>query len=365
MKRYCALLLLGALLLQLWGCGAQTPAEERETAETAAVTEAETEAPTVRETEPVPEEPMYLKVSSITFSLAGDSEDIYMGLVPREKITWESEDPNVISVENGVLTANSVGTTTIRASCGDRQLECTASCLAETEEELKSLDPELLRKPKRMVPDVELDSPCTFYDNAVLVGDSISLMMIQNESKGNYLGDLLVLARNGTSLCGLVNRFKNIYYQACEMNLEDAIAKSQVDRMYILLGANDIACEPNRLAYFDNWDTMLARLRDKTPDLEIVVISNTPKCKTTKNSVGNKFAKYNAMVKEDNAKLEQYCSEHGCQYLNLAYYIEDHEGNMALEYNLDGDHMNDVGYLQWIKLMRLYAEYELAGGKIS
>lgn len=45
---------------------------------------------------------LFLKVSSITFSLVGESDDIYLGLVPIEQVTWESEDPSVVSVENGV-----------------------------------------------------------------------------------------------------------------------------------------------------------------------------------------------------------------------------------------------------------------------
>lgn len=75
---------------------------------------------------------LFLKVSSITFSLVGACEDIYLGVIPRELVTWESENPSVVSVENGVLTANGVGTTTIRATYADRQATCTAGCPRST-----------------------------------------------------------------------------------------------------------------------------------------------------------------------------------------------------------------------------------------
>ena len=74
----------------------------------------------------------FLKVSSITFSLVGACEDFYLGVIPRELVTWESENPSVVSVENGVLTANGVGTTTIRATYADRQATCTAGCPRST-----------------------------------------------------------------------------------------------------------------------------------------------------------------------------------------------------------------------------------------
>ena len=61
-------------------------------------------APVVPETEaPVLEGSLFLKVSSVTFSVVGESEDIYLGLIPRELVTWESEDPSVVSVENGAF----------------------------------------------------------------------------------------------------------------------------------------------------------------------------------------------------------------------------------------------------------------------
>ena len=363
MKKVFACLLLFAVLLSVSGCASETtPVTTAETAETDPVPE---ETTAVQETEAVSEEPMFFKVSSITCSLVGDSEDIYMGLIPREKLTWESEDPNVISVENGVLTANSVGTTTIRASCEDRQLECTASCLAENEEELKGLPADILRKPRRVVPEVDLTTPCTFYDHAALVGDSISYMLLQCENQGNYLGNLLFLTRGGTSLNGFVHRFKNIYFQGAPMNLEDAIAASKVDRMYILIGSNDLACEPNRVSYLENWDTMLKWIREKSPEVEIVIISNIPQCDSAAADRESSVETYNAFVKEYNGKMEQYCRENDCMYLDLCYYIEDHLGSMPADYNLDGYHMNDEGYMNWIKVMRFYAEYELAGGKIS
>ena len=242
MKKMLSWLLMAAILISFGGCGSQVepsettvqPAVEATAAPALEVAVPETEAPAL-------EDPMFLKVASITFSLVGESEDIYLGLVPRELVTWESEDASVVSVENGVLTAAGVGTTTIRATYNDRQLTCTAGCLAETPEELESLGFDVLCQPKRLLPEVDLQTACTYFENAALVGDSISYMMMQTESKGNYLGGLLFLARGGTSLNGFVHRVKNVSYRGVEMNLEDAVAKSGVERIYILIGSNDIA----------------------------------------------------------------------------------------------------------------------------
>lgn len=370
MKKFLAWLLLAATVLSLAGCGgAPEPQEAAEaaSAETTAAEEPTSEPQTApTETEPpVLEGNLFLKVSSITFSLVGESDDIYLGLIPRELVTWESEDPSVVSVEDGVLTANGVGTTTIRASYEDRQVECTAGCLAGTQEELDSLGFQVLSQPKRLIPEVDLEKPCTYFDNAALVGDSIAYMMVQVENKGDYLGKILFLTRGGTSMNGFVRRFKNIYYLGREMNLEDAIAESQVERMYILIGSNDIASDPQREVFMENWDTMVKRIREKSPDVEIVIISNIPRCASEAESRGSFFLKYNANVAEYNTKLRQFASENDCMYLDLCYYIEDHCGRMSKEYNLDGLHMNDPGYHTWMKVLRYYAQYELEGGTLS
>ncbi len=371
MRKILAWLLAATMTLTLWGCassGEMAESTEKPVEATVPQTQstqpAETEETVVEMEAAVEDASLFLKVSSITFSVVGEAEDIYLGLVPRELVTWESEDPAVVSVENGVLTANGVGTTTIRASYGDRQAECTAGCLAQMQEELEQLSFDILSQPKRVIPEVDLDTPCTYFDNAAIVGDSITYMMLQCESKGNYLGDMLFLARGGTSLNGFVRRFKNIYFQGHEMNLEDAIAASEVERAYILIGSNDLASDPQRAVFFENWDIILERIREKSPDVEIVIISNIPQYADEQGSKGEVFLKYNSLVAEYNEEMKRYCQENDCLYFDLFYYIQDHCGRMPQKYNLDGYHLNDTGYKNWMKILRYYAQYELEGGTL-
>ncbi len=373
MKKCVTWLLLTVMLLSLWGCGDSREPEDPAMDVPAVVSPVEgeptqatagsTEAP---ETEPaVLESLLMLKVASVTFSIVGESEDIYLGLIPRELVTWESEDPSVVSVENGVLTANAVGTTTIHASYGDQQLSVTAGCLAQTQEELESLGFEVLCQPKHVLPEVDLETPCTFFDNMALVGDSISYMMLQCENKGNYLGDLLFLARGGTSLNGFVMRSKNLYFKGAERYLEDAIAESGVERMYILIGSNDIASPPQRERFMDNWEIMVTRIREKSPDVEIAIISNIPQYADAVSCNSPAFREYNQNVLELNEQMRIFCQEKDCIYFDLYYYIQDHCGRMPRAYNLDGYHLNDEGYKTWMQVMRYYAQFELEGGTLS
>ena len=373
MKKILACILVIAAMFSICGCGASAAPEQtvQPTAETSAAVQLPEEAPsepqptpqeTTVETEPAfLEDPMFLKVSSITFSLVGESDDIYLGLLPRELITWESDDPAVVSVENGVLTATGVGTTTIRATYGDRQLTCTAGCLAQTQEDLKALDRSILIQPRCLIPEVDMEGPCTYFENCAIVGDSISYMLMQSESKGDYLGNILFLARGGTSLNGFVHRFKNLYYQGAEMYLEDAVAQSGVGRIYILVGSNDIGSADQRPAYMDNWNIVLERIWEKSPDVEVVIISNIPLGTSGQGDV----ALYNRLAVEYNEKMRLLAQEKGCMYLDLYRYISDHRGMIPESYDLDGYHLNDTGYQVWMQVMRYYAKFEQSGGTLS
>ena len=370
MRKIVAWLLLAATMISLCGCGAEEKTAEAIQQETAAaeIQAAETEVleTAVAETQAQPQEiSLFLKVSSITFSLVGESEDIYLGMIPREQVTWESDDPNVVTVENGVLTATGVGTTTVRAVYEDRQVECTAGCLAATQEELDGLGYDVLCTPKRLPPQIDLEQPCTYFDNAAIVGDSITYFLFQWESKTNYLGNMLFLARGGVSMNSFAKRFKNIYYKGKEMNLEDAIAKSQVERVYFLMGSNDISAKTQRPYLFDNWNIMLERIREKSPDVEIVLISNIPLYGDEQECKQTRFLNYNSMIEEYNGKLKQYAADNGCMFLDLNYYSQDHCGRMPKIYNQGSYHMNEAGCLAWMQILRHYAQYELEGGTLS
>lgn len=309
---------------------------------------------------------LFLKVSSITFSLVGESDDIYLGLVPREQVTWESEDPSVVSVENGVLTATGVGSTVIRASFGDHQVECAAACLAEDRDALEQLDPQVLRAPKRLPPQVDLEEPCAYFDNAAIVGDSITYFLFQWESKTNYLGSILFLARGGVSMNGFVRGAKNIYYRGREMLLDDAIALSQVERVYFLMGSNDISSSNQRPYVMENWQTMLDRIREKHPTVEIVLMSNIPLYDSEPNSGQNDQAilTYNNRIEEYNRQLRQFAQDNGCLFLDLCYYVQDHHNQLAEVYSQGSYHMNEAGCLNWMKILRYYAQFEQEGGSL-
>lgn len=359
MKKLLCFILAAVQLFALFGCAAQPSVEDETTApETTAAIET-----TLAATQPqVPENPdgfLFLKVSSVTMSVVGETDDIYQGTIPREEITWESDDESVVTFENGILTATGVGSTTVRASWQDQMIECTAACLAQTPEELAQLDPEILAAPKRLPPAVDLEQPCTYFEESAIIGDSITYFMFQWESKSDYLGNMTFFARGGISLNGLVKRFKNIFYRGKEDYIENIIAESGVKRVYIMLGQNDLSSKA-RTIVMDNWVTLLERIREKSPDVEIVLQSCIPEY-----APDDSLDEKNDRIEQYNVTLREFAAENNCKFIDLGYYVRDHYDRMPQIYSQGNYHMNEAGCLNWMKILRAYAQLELEGGDLS
>lgn len=304
---------------------------------------------------------LFLTVSAIDFSVVGESEDIYLGMIPRELVTWTSEDPNVVSVENGVLTARGIGSTVIHASYVDREISCKAGCLAKNQAALQAMSEEVLGKPKRLPPAVDMNEAITFYDQSLIIGDSITYFMFEHEQKYHYLGNLQFVTRQGTSLAGFVYHNKNLYYQGAQVYVDDLIGTYERDhgtnRVYFLIGAIDIQVPAQLEGYFYYWEQLLERIHEKAPNTEIAIISNIPK-----NNNYQYPKEFNQNVKANNVKLKQFCADNGCLFLDLYSYAQDHLDRMPAVYSMDEFHLNEAGCVAWMQLLRFWAKYEQAGG---
>ena len=358
MKKYVSIILIILLLCSICACGSEVSSPAAAPTATPVPTPEANPEPTPAPEPlptPSPEGEIFLNVRAITFSTVGESENIYAGTAPLEAVNWQSADESIITVENGVLTAAGVGETTVTAEFMGRTVSCTAGCLAADEEELHALPIETLRQPKRLAPEME-NPPVEYFSDALIMGDSISYFLFQFESKNNHLGDVMFLTRGGTSLLGIQNRSYNIYYQGQDVAIEESVARSGRQKLFLMLGQND-------LGYRSIEDTLgsyaiiIERIREKSPDVEIYIQSLVHEWWETgaDNSRNEKIDLYNA-------ELVSFAAEHNCHHLDIAKYIEDHLGTMAAPYNMDyGIHVNEEGCVEWMKALNAYAYIEMIG----
>ena len=307
----------------------------------------------VEETEPQPEPQtegfLFLSVSRLDLSCVGDSEDIYLGTMPRDEVLFESMDPGVATFEDGVVTATGVGSTTLVARDGNKYLICEVSCLAEDRETLETLPEEVLRKAKRYPPKMG-DEPMDYFRNTAMVGDSISQILFQWEAMYDYLGEALFLVRGGTSLNGIVLDYKPLHYKGAETRLEDALLDAGCSKVFIMLGQNDLRYREIEDC-LESWVLLLEQIRSKNPEIEIHIQSVIPEWIPTGFSNEN-----NEKIEVFNEKMKAFAAENDCRYVDIGYYVVDHTGRMADEYEMDQSiHMNFEGCYAWIQALKAYA----------
>lgn len=346
-KFFCICLALIMIPGMFAACAEQSPVE------TVPETQPETtEAPT-EETVPIIRDPdgfLFFTVSERNFSIVGEYEDIYVGSIPTEDITWETDDDSVALFDSGRITAAGVGSTTVRAIAGNKQLECKVSCLAEDTDALMELDSDTLRSPLRMPPIVENYNPAPYYKDAVLVGDSITWMLFQHELSNKMLDNPMFLCRGGVSINGFVKYFKNLYFQGSEAHIEDIIAGCGKKKIFILLGQNDLGYQTVEET-LSNYELMLNRIREKAPDVEFYLQTCLPEwCKDYDSNEKNEH------IDHFNYILDSFAQRNDCHLVKLDPYFEDHLNRMATMYTSDYSiHMNEVGSVAWINVLTAYA----------
>lgn len=297
---------------------------------------------------------VYLTVSEITFDVAGEKENIYIGTALVESIQWYSEDESVVTVDNGILTAVGAGKTVIHAELGEQHWQCIARCLASNSKEYQRVSDERKKEPKRLPPVTDYDY-VPFFQEAGICGDSISWMFGQSELRNNTLGHPQFLARGGCGINGFVLHYKELFYKGAERPLGEVVAESGVKYLFIMLGQNDLGylSVEETLALYGK---LLDMIREKAPDVQIFLETCTPQ---TAHSEGNPGK--NVKIREFNARLVSFAEEYDCELVDVAIYAEDHLGNLPESYHADsGIHLNDEGCRVWAQVLSNYAQlYEI------
>ncbi|MCD8116323.1 MAG: GDSL-type esterase/lipase family protein [Oscillospiraceae bacterium] len=198
-----------------------------------------------------------------------------------------------------------------------------------------------------------------FFDDALFVGDSVSyrleLYAAQEREDGGECLDAAQFFTAGSlgwdNLLWDLDTPSSVHpsYQGEKMYLEDAVAASGAKKVYIMLGMNDVgAYEIDEVieAVNENCTRVLA----ENPDVEIFIESVTPILASKETTSLN-----NEVVDNFNQALENYCSEQGFAYLDVASVMKNESGSLISEYCSDPDamgiHFSAEGCAAWIEYL--------------
>lgn len=154
---------------------------------------------------------------------------------------------------------------------------------------------------------------------------------------------------------------KNIINQGVEGDTtEDIINRLQtsiydynVRKVILLIGTNDIGIGKDPI---ENIKLIINKIKSYDNSIEIIVesiypINNTKNSKIQKDTVG---IRNNKKIKETNKKIKEICKEKNITYVNVYDELTDKNGNLKLEYTVEGLHISDEGYKKITNVLSKY-----------
>lgn len=195
-----------------------------------------------------------------------------------------------------------------------------------------------------------------YFDNTAFVGDSVSLKLSYYAAATGSLGKAQFFTAGSlgcaNALWEVSDESVHPSYQGTKMLVEDCIAASGADTLYIMLGMNDIGLYGIDDT-INNYRTLVGRIKEKSPDIKIVVQSMTPMTETS-TILGNSLNNDN--IKEYNRRLRILCAENGWSFVDVASVMYDAQGvSLNRNYCSDPDglgvHFTEAGCEKWVEYL--------------
>lgn len=205
-----------------------------------------------------------------------------------------------------------------------------------------------------------------YFDNALFVGDSIMegirRYTVVQRQEGEALGRAQFLTcSTGIALADLVGDWeRNIQfsYQGTEQPLERIVAEIKPQRVFLLLGMNDIAGAEGPVSdIIDRYSRLIYSLQETRPGMELIVITSTPKTSSQwlPEYLPNRHFG-NELIGEYAAALVEMCKEMEIPCIDLYTALKDEHGALPDVYCLDGYvHLNDAGAATVVEILNDFA----------
>ncbi|MBQ4568643.1 MAG: hypothetical protein IJA62_01080 [Ruminococcus sp.] len=196
----------------------------------------------------------------------------------------------------------------------------------------------------------------SYFDNAAFVGDSVSLKLSYYAAATDALGNAQFFTAgslgSANALWEVSGESVHPSYQGVKMTVEDCVANSGAEVVYIMLGMNDIGLYGIEDSV-KNYKTLAEKILEKSPAVKIVVQSMTPMTDTSE-ILGESLNNEN--IKVYNEKLRELCTQQGWAFVDVASVMYDAEGkNLNRDFCSDPDglgvHFTEAGCEKWVEYL--------------
>lgn len=192
----------------------------------------------------------------------------------------------------------------------------------------------------------------TYFDDAVFVGDSVTLglqnyVMKHRRDEPDFLGFSRFISVGSYSVSEALkpNGENSIhkYFNEVRMSAPDICAEYEAGKIFICLGLNDIALFSED-AFKANYVKLINNFREKNPSAKIILQTVTPIT-----LYGERQSLYNARIDEFNEIIAEIAKENDCYLLDIADIMKDRDGYLARPLSSDDYcHLTEAAYERWV-----------------
>lgn len=174
--------------------------------------------------------------------------------------------------------------------------------------------------------------------DVVFLGDSITDINDWNNAFPET--KVVNMGINGDGTNGVLNR------------LDSVIALSP-KKVFIMIGINDINSGRSNTSITKNYEGIVSKLKEGSPDTEVYIQSVLP--------INQELINYyygmstdNDVIMDLNERIEGLSEELGVVYLDLYHYFLDSNGELDSDFTIDGIHLDHGGYVIWEGIIEKY-----------
>lgn len=208
----------------------------------------------------------------------------------------------------------------------------------------------------------DVESITAFYSEAAFVGDSV-LQGFHNHiqaKKDTPFAKSVFLASysfsSHTNSTAIKEDSKHPYYKGQRRKVQDSLALSGAKRVFICLWANEILLTDyhptgNLPQTYTDYNRMVERIREKNPDIEIIVVSPHYMWKNSQNDYMNNV-NFDAL----RIMFADIAEKNDARYLDIGRFLGNAEDGMYQSYAHDMYvHMTGDAYDVWMRVLMDYA----------
>lgn len=194
----------------------------------------------------------------------------------------------------------------------------------------------------------------SFFNQAVFIGDSISLTLESYCNANGALGEAKFLCAGSMSATNMLSGIILPEWpkgSGQKPAIQESVAATGASVVYVMLGMDNIAYGVDRAT--GDMEKILTSITERNPKVKIVVQSVTPMAEES-SSYSEKLN--NETINAYNARMQELCQSHKWYYLNVAEAFRDANGFLNREYCSDygrmGMHFTYGGAKVWVDYLK-------------